>query len=105
MCGRAKLSHILVIRGAAAPAEHRLVTPSAMVGRSEDATVTIAGDPLISRAHARVTFLGGRAQIEDMGSSHGTFVNGRRIAGPTPLRPGDVIIMGETTLRYEGSSL
>ncbi len=95
---------LLVLRGGREAAAHRLVTPSVVVGRSEDATVTISGDPLISRAHARLTFLGGRAQIADMGSSHGTLLNGRPLSGPTPLRPGDVIVIGETTLRYEDAS-
>ncbi|NNJ09466.1 FHA domain-containing protein [Chloroflexales bacterium ZM16-3] len=95
---------LLVIRGGATADDHPLVTPSVVVGRSEDATVTISGDSLISRAHARLTFLGGRAQIADMGSSHGTLVNGHMIAGPTTLRPGDTIVIGETTLRYEQHS-
>jgi subtilisin family serine protease len=93
--------HLLVLRGDAVIATHALRTPSVVVGRSQDATVAINGDASISRGHARITFLGGRAQIVDLDSSHGTRVNGRVIAGPTTLRPGDLITLGETVIRYD----
>jgi hypothetical protein len=93
--------HLLVLEGEDVVAEHALSTPSVVIGRSQGATVMIAGDPAISREHARLTFLGGRAQIDDLGSSHGTQVNGRKIAGPTTLRPGDLITLGQTIVRYE----
>jgi subtilisin family serine protease len=93
---------LLVLQGKSVAAEYALSTPSVVIGRSQDATVTITGDSTISRGHARLTFLGGRAQIVDLDSSHGTQVNGRKIAGPTTLRSGDLITLGQTTLRYEG---
>ena len=40
---------------------------------------------------------GGQPMIEDLGSSNGTFVNDRRIDGPTALEPGDTIKLGGTT--------
>jgi subtilisin family serine protease len=92
---------LLVIAGPAAGSEHRLSTPSALIGRSADATVSIPGDRAISRSHARLSQDGGQASIEDLGSSYGTMVNGRPIRRPTPLRPGDTITIGETSLRYE----
>lgn len=92
---------LLALRGGAVVAEHALRTPSAVLGRSTRATIVISGDPTISRAHARITLLAGRPQIVDLGSAHGTQVNGRRIAGPTTLHHGDLIGLGDTTLRYE----
>jgi pSer/pThr/pTyr-binding forkhead associated (FHA) protein len=39
--------------------------------------------------------------VEDMGSTNGTFVNGRKAVGATPLRRGDTVRIGSTTFRYE----
>ncbi len=40
----------------------------------------------------------------DRGSTNGTRVNGEKIAGPTPLRDGDVVTLGSTHLVYRRSS-
>jgi hypothetical protein len=40
-------------------------------------------------------------EIEDLGSSSGTYVNDERIEGPRPLRPGDVIRLGMTTFAVD----
>ena len=45
----------------------------------------------ISRKHARVFFDGQLYRVEDMGSVHGTFLNGSRVTQPTPLKDGDRI--------------
>jgi pSer/pThr/pTyr-binding forkhead associated (FHA) protein len=50
-----------------------------VIGRGEDATVRL-DTPEISRQHARVTFRGESILVRDLGSSNGTFVEGRRIA-------------------------
>jgi hypothetical protein len=57
----------------------------------------------ISRRHARVTSRGGQFYIEDLGSANGTFVNGRtrlKPQEPYPLVNGDVLKIGETTLKF-----
>jgi pSer/pThr/pTyr-binding forkhead associated (FHA) protein len=94
---------LLVLRGDDVVAEYALSTPSVVVGRSQDVTVTILGDPTISRSHARLTFLGGRAQIIDKESSHGTRVNGRMVVVPTTLHSGDLITLGQTRVRFKAA--
>jgi hypothetical protein len=57
----------------------------------------------ISRRHARVTSRGGQFYIEDLGSANGTIVNGRtrlKPQEPYPLVNGDVLKIGETTLKF-----
>lgn len=65
------------------------------IGRSEQNDIAIA-DPEVSRRHARITFQDGAFLLEDLGSTNGTFVNGRRLNTPTPLKDGDIIYLGET---------
>jgi pSer/pThr/pTyr-binding forkhead associated (FHA) protein len=57
----------------------------------------------VSRRHARIVGFNGRYTIEDLGSSNGVFLNGRRLsAGPSPeLRPGDQVKIGNIDLTYD----
>jgi transcriptional regulator with PAS, ATPase and Fis domain len=51
-------------------------------------------DGRVSAQHARLSRMGKTLHIVDLGSRNGTFVNGRRIAEPTKLVDGDVILIG-----------
>ena len=42
-------------------------------------------DPEASRKHAQISFQAGRYVVEDLGSTNGTYVNGRQIVTPTTL--------------------
>src|SRR3972149_3698419 len=42
----------------------------------------IINDPQVSRHHARLTLQGNAYILEDLGSTNGSFVNGRRVRGP-----------------------
>ena len=53
----------------------------------------------VSRQHARITVEGDEAVLEDLDSKNGTFVRGRRIRGPAPLKDGDEIRVGTATMR------
>jgi len=61
-------------------------------------------DARLSRRHARV-FLEPDWQlwVEDLGSTNGTFVNGRRIKRAVKLRLGDELTVGRTTLEVAGA--
>jgi hypothetical protein len=67
-----------------------LAKPETAIGRWQDNDVVV-DDRWVSRYHARVHREGGQYMIADLGSKNGTFVNGRRIAGPTELHDGDQI--------------
>src|SRR3954463_9954116 len=76
-----------------------------VIGRSTPGTGSLGGDSEISRVHARVyRDASGQLMVEDLGSTNGTFVNGNRISSPTPLRPGDQLRVGQTTLGVEGGA-
>jgi hypothetical protein len=68
-----------------------------VLGR-EEGDLVFRDDAFMSRRHAAITWNGQRAQLVDLGSSNGTFV---RIAGPTPLKQGDHVRVGDQLLRIE----
>ena len=72
----------------------------ATLGRADDNTFVLT-DPAISRRHAQVEAQEAGLTIADAGSRHGTWVNGRRLDRPCPLRPGDTVGLGNSTLRVE----
>jgi hypothetical protein len=57
----------------------------------------------VSRAHAVIDLSGPRPQIEDLDSTNGTYVNGRRIAPGhrVPVRHGDEIHFGQLAVQIE----
>jgi pSer/pThr/pTyr-binding forkhead associated (FHA) protein len=74
-----------------------LIGDEVVLGR-EEGDIVFRDDAFLSRRHAALTWDGRRAQITDLGSSNGTFV---RIAGPTVMRHGDHVRMGDQLLRIE----
>jgi pSer/pThr/pTyr-binding forkhead associated (FHA) protein len=71
------------------------------IGRSAASDIVLKSDDYASGRHARLTRHGGLLYVEDAGSTNGTFVNGRKTVGATPLRHGDMVRIGSTTFRYE----
>ena len=65
-----------------------------LVGRSTEALDLT--DQTISRRHAELTPDQGSWRIRDLGSRHGTFVNGARISGSVPITAGDRIRCGDS---------
>ncbi|MGH2707087.1 MAG: FtsK/SpoIIIE domain-containing protein, partial [Actinomycetota bacterium] len=66
-----------------------------VLGRSSAATLRVE-DPALSRRHFRLTVGYDSGVIEDLGSTNGTWVDGRRLEGSTTIRPGQVIEAGAT---------
>ena len=54
----------------------------------------------MSRHHARFVVNGTNVSVEDLGSKNGTFVDGKRVAAPAALKPGDRIRIGPFTLVF-----
>jgi pSer/pThr/pTyr-binding forkhead associated (FHA) protein/Zn-dependent protease len=71
------------------------------IGRASDNTLRLS-DPTVSRHHARISPTARGATLEDTGSTSGTWVDGRRIAAPVPLRDGAKIDVGSLGLLVEG---
>src|SRR3954468_11896415 len=86
--------------GQTIPLEQELI-----IGRSTPGLGSLGGDSEISRVHARLSRdHSGQLVVEDLGSMNGTFVNGNRIAAVTPLRAGDPLCVGQTTMTVSGGA-
>ena len=74
--------------------------PPKTLGRTVDADVVFP-DTGCSRRHARVSVDGdtGACEVEDLGSTNGTFVNHRRV-NRARLEDGDKLLVGSTMLRF-----
>ena len=72
------------------------------LGRDRKCSEFALNDPSLSRRHACIhAGSDGQVLIEDLGSTNGTRVNGRRISSRVSLQHGDMVHVGKLHLRYE----
>jgi pSer/pThr/pTyr-binding forkhead associated (FHA) protein len=77
-----------------------------VIGRSSELDMVLVED-MVSRKHAKITWGQGKLNIEDLGSTNGTFVNGEKILKPSRIKEGDRILIGTSILKLvkAGSSV
>lgn len=68
------------------------------VGRAGGCAVLLPDDTFVSQLHARLFRRDGSLFLEDLGSTNGTFLNGRKVTAAVPIRKGDKVQFGRTTL-------
>jgi hypothetical protein len=76
------------------------VSHGATLGRSDGADIPV-DDPFASSAHARIFARGDFMYVEDMGSTNGTYLNGRQVRTAERLKVADTIRIGDTEYRYQ----
>ena len=67
------------------------------LGRSSECQLVFADDT-VSRRHAELRLVEGRWMLRDLGSSNGTWVNGRRVM-EAEVAPGDDVQLGGCAIR------
>jgi hypothetical protein len=70
------------------------VTQKVVIGRAEDSDYVL-GIFGTSRKHLELRVEEGQLIAEDLNSTYGTYVNGKRITNPTILHSGDKIVVGD----------
>lgn len=73
-----------------------------VVGRVPEGNDLVLPGNAVSARHAVLSAVSGVCVIADLGSTNGTWVNGRRIDAPVALGVDDIVQIGEYSLRVEG---
>jgi pSer/pThr/pTyr-binding forkhead associated (FHA) protein len=76
-----------------------ILRPVTALGRAKDNDVVME-DPFTSSNHAMIIWRDGSWWIEDLGSHNGTFVNDVMALKAVKLEDGDIICIGQTSLRF-----
>jgi len=73
------------------------LTGSLEIGRAETCGIRLE-DTYVSQVHAKLYGENGSWFVDDLGSTNGTYLNERRVAGPAEIHAGDVVRVGKTIL-------
>jgi hypothetical protein len=76
------------------------VSGGATMGRADNSDIPVE-DRFASSSHARIFPRGEFMYIEDMGSTNGTYLNGRQVQSAERLKPADVVRIGDSEYRYQ----
>jgi FHA domain len=87
-----------VLEPAARKGEVLPIPDEVTVGRGGGCGIVLADDTYVSTLHARLFQRNGESFVEDLGSTNGTFVNGKRVSAATRLRRGDQVQFGQTVV-------
>jgi pSer/pThr/pTyr-binding forkhead associated (FHA) protein len=90
-------SRVLFVRSESQKGQEFEVKDVVVMGRSEETDVVL-DDPYASEFHLRFVSQDSGMVLHDLGSTNGTYVNGRRISAPTQLRHGDTVQVGKTVM-------
>lgn len=93
-------SKILFVKSEAQQGLEVDVSDVTVLGRSDESDVVL-DDPYASDFHMRLVSQDNEMVLHDLGSTNGTYVNGRRVNVPTSLRRGDTIQVGKTVMEVK----
>jgi EAL domain-containing protein (putative c-di-GMP-specific phosphodiesterase class I) len=69
-----------------------------VIGRRQDLTLSLPCNT-VSSLHAEISEAGGTLVLRDLGSTNGTYLNGRRLTGPVTLREDDLVQFANLAFR------
>lgn len=90
-----KGTRLVIVRSERQSGTDFVVNDVTVVGRGAEADFQL-DDPYASEVHLRLQAHDGRLVLHDLGSTNGTYVNGKRVAAPLDLKRGDSIQVGKT---------
>ena len=91
--------HLTVERDGRPPQEQDFAGSTIIVGRDEGLDLQLKHEDGASRRHCRFSVEGRDVFVEDLGSSNGTKVNGKKIDRRVAVKPGDVVGVGKVRVR------
>src|SRR6266550_381047 len=100
--GSPPLASLLVKSGSLKNQRFPVRTPVFNIGRADYNDIVLP-DPSVSTAHAKLQRREGVWLVVDLDSTNGTFVDGERVNGESPLAPGTLLRFGDIQLVFEPS--
>jgi hypothetical protein len=97
---RRRVGELVMVRSDSQMGATVTVTDAVVLGRSPDADVLL-DDPYASMFHLRLTMDGDTMSLADLGTTNGTYVNGRRVTNPVDLNAGDSVQVGKTIMEVK----
>jgi pSer/pThr/pTyr-binding forkhead associated (FHA) protein len=99
--GKGPATHLVVVEPRDQRGRSYELGQELTVGRAAGCQITL-DDSYASQLHARVFQRDGILYVEDLGSTNGTFVGGKKVTAPVPLERGDHLKVGNTVLEVAG---
>ena len=90
-------TRVVFVRSETQSGQDFTVSDAFVLGRSDQADIKL-DDPYASEFHMRFNNREGRLVLTDLGSTNGTYVNGRRVTTPVDLNRGDAVQVGKTVM-------
>lgn len=97
---KAAPTRIVIVEGSGSGTTVALSSLPVTIGRAEDSTIVISDDYASSK-HARLVPMNGGWTLEDLGSTNGTVLNGKKLTAPTEVPIGARITIGRTVLELQ----
>ena len=94
----------LVSIGSSPQREYSLEKPTVAIG-SHPSNDVVIDDTTVSRRHATITRKPDGLELADLGSTNGTFVNGRQVRKPITVKSGDEIKFGSARFAFNPASV
>ena len=82
---------------------HELTVDKTTIGRVDDNTFAIP-EGSVSSHHCEILQRGGDIIVRDLNSTNGTFIMGNQVTGEAPLKPGQILRLGQIEMRLEDAS-
>jgi two-component system, cell cycle response regulator len=89
-------AYLVVLSGSNVGEMYRIDKETIVIGRGDRVDVRLVDDG-ISREHAKITKVDGGIELVDLGSTNGTYCNGKKVDRER-LAEGDKILLGSTTI-------
>ncbi len=96
---KGKRACLVQYNGASLGKRYILDEPEVIAGRSPETGIVI-NEQSVSRQHARFLQIGDKVEVEDLGTTNGTFVNDVKVDERSQLRDGDIIRLGTVLLKF-----
>jgi diguanylate cyclase (GGDEF)-like protein len=97
--GPLEKSYLVAMTGPHAGTVFTLEQGEMVAGRMPNTDIFLQ-DHQVSRNHACFVLSQGETRVEDMGSTNGTFVNGKAVEGQVVVSDGDEVQVGSTNFRF-----